>query len=73
MSITYCHLIGLIAFYVGVNAILKKEIFISPVDEAATEENKTYIRGVIAVIIGLMIVLISAYYLFFKEGCASIL
>ena len=72
MNITMCHIIGLVAIYVGISAIRKKETFLSPIEEEATEENKTYIRGVWAILVGLLITGLGVKIIFFESNCFPI-
>ena len=72
MEITFCHIIGLVVAYTGLSAIFKRETFISPPEEEVTEYNKTYIRGIWAILLGILLVGLSIHILFFETECAPV-
>ena len=73
MDITFCHLIGAVAAYVGISAIKNKKTSIGPADDWRTDDEETEVAGVWASLIGVLLLCLGGYLIFFKEtGCAPI-
>jgi hypothetical protein len=59
--------------YLGISAIVKRETSIGPANDWGTQYEETTITGVLAIIIGIALLALSIYLVFFATDCAPII